>query len=141
VLFRSTTDPTESDPTETDDPRQPVADLGLRPIEQSRFLGLFWNRLTIPTKGVHKVDSATMVITVENLVRWNDSGEATWQCGQADESTLVCTVDGDATREADELELVVTTSRRSSDVTATIDADGYRDPNPRNNSVSTEVDY
>ena len=141
-------EPTESGPTDTnepsDDPNDPLADLGVGPrIEKHDFLGLLWNEVTVPTSGVQKVDSATMVVEVENLVSWSDSsgdGEvANWSCGEVDAETIQCTL-GDVDRsDPQDLGLSLFTSGTSSEVTASISASDYRDPKPGNNSVSTHV--
>jgi RNA polymerase sigma factor (sigma-70 family) len=143
-----TDDPTEptDDPTdEPSDPSDPLADLGVGPeIEKDDFLGLLWNELTIPTKGVQKVDTATMIVTVENLASWSPSrGDSTgdWSCTQADSETIACTLNGvDSASDPQDLELDVFTSSTSSEIVATISAsDDYRDPDLGNNSVWTTV--
>jgi RNA polymerase sigma factor (sigma-70 family) len=144
-----TTEPTETEPTETseptDGPGRPLADLGVGPkIAKHDFLGLLWNEVTVPASGVQKVDSATMVVTVENLVSWSDSNGggdvAEWSCGQVDSETLECTLgDIERARQPQDLGLSLLTSGTSSEVAASISASAYRDPKPGNNSVSTHV--
>jgi hypothetical protein len=144
-----TDEPTESEPTEptepTDEPDRPLADLGVGPeIEKHDFLGLLWNEVTIPASGVQKVDSATMVVTVENMVSWSDSngdGEvADWSCDQVDSETIQCSLgDVEQAGEPQDLGMSLFTSGTSSEVTASISASDYRDPKPSNNSVSTHV--
>ena len=144
-----TSEPTETEPTDTsepsDQPRRPLADLGVGPkIAKHDFLGLLWNEVTVPASGVQKVESATMLVTVENLVSWSDSNGgddvADWSCGQVDSETLECTLDDvKRARQPQDLGLSLLTSGTSSEVDASIRADDYRDPKPRNNSVSTHV--
>jgi len=146
----STTEPTQpNQPTEptqpTNDPSGPLADLGVGPkIHKQDFLGLLWNEVRIPASGVQKVDSATMVVTVQNLVSWSDSSGggnvADWACSEVSTDTIQCTLD-DVAQAGDpqDLGLSLTTSGTDSAVTASISANDYRDPKPGNNSVSTHV--
>ncbi|HEU0286087.1 MAG TPA: hypothetical protein VFR22_03515, partial [Nocardioidaceae bacterium] len=139
-----TTEPTQ--PTEpTNDPSGPLADLGVGPkIHKHDFLGLLWNEVRIPASGVQRVDSATMVVTVQNLVSWSDSSGggdvANWACSEVSTDTIQCTLD-DVEQPGDpqDLGLSLTTSGTDSEVTASISASDYRDPTPGNNSVSTHV--
>jgi RNA polymerase sigma factor (sigma-70 family) len=146
------TEPTETgEPTDdpssepTNEPGGPLADLGVGPkIAKHDFLGLLWNEVTVPASGVQKVDSATMVVKVENLVSWSDSNGggdvADWSCGQVNSETLECTLgDVERARQPQDLGLSLLTSGTSSEVAASISASDYRDPKPRNNSVSTHV--
>jgi RNA polymerase sigma factor (sigma-70 family) len=141
-----TTDPT-TDPTEpTTGPKRPKADLGVGPrIAKHDFLGLLWNELTVPVDGTQKVDTATMVVTVENLTSWSTNGgsdHAAWSCSETGWETITCTLNGvDSAGQEQDLGLDVFTSSSSSEVTASISARGYRDPHHRNNSVSTTVAY
>jgi len=138
-----TTEPTGS-PEPSKDPSDPLADLGVGPrIQKHDFLGVLWNEVRIPASGVQKVDSATMVVTVENLVTWSESSNgnvANWSCGKVSSDTIQCTLD-DVAQAGDpqDLGLSLFTSGTSSEVTASISASDYRDPKPGNNSVSTHV--
>jgi RNA polymerase sigma factor (sigma-70 family) len=141
-----TTEPTTDPTTEPTTGSRPNADLGVGPkIEKHDFLGLLWNELTVPVKGTQKVDTATMVVTVENLASWSTDGgsdHAAWSCSETGWETITCTLSGvDSANEEQDLGLDVSTSDSSSDVTASITASGYRDPHHRNNSVSTTVAY
>ena len=137
------TQPTES-PGPSKDPSDPLADLGVGPkIQKHDFLGVLWDEVRIPASGVQKVDSATMVVTVENLVTWSESSNgnvANWSCGKVSSDTIQCTLD-DVAQASDpqDLGLSLFTSGTSSEVTASISASDYRDPKPGNNSVSTHV--
>jgi len=140
------TDPT--DPTETteptDDPSR-LADLKVGPrIDKSDFLGLLWNELTVPAKGVQKVETASMAITVENMVAWSQDSSsdetADWSCGQVGSETILCTLsDVEKASDPQDLGLSLFTSGTRSKITADISASDYRDPKPGNNSVSTHV--
>lgn len=140
-----TNDPTETTPTEpSTDPANPLADLRVGPeIQKHDFLGVLWNEVRVPASGVQKVDSATMVVTVENLVTWSESNSgdvADWTCDEASSDMIQCTLD-DVAQASDpqDLGLSLFTSGTSSEVTASISSSDYRDPKPGNNSVSTHV--
>lgn len=145
-----TDDPTEpTDPTQTTEPTDPteeqLADLKVGPkIDKSDFLGLLWNELTVPARGVQKVETATMAVTVENMVAWSedssDDQAADWSCGQVGSETILCTLsDVEKASDPQDLGLSLFTSGTRSKITADISASEYRDPKPRNNSVSTHV--